>query len=124
MAESEHSQENLAYVRTHVENIEQMSRFAIASNPNCSAFVKSCFEDKKGSAEIYLALSEGPKSQSELQKLTSQSQANVSKICKHLFQQGIIAKLQDPSKKGGILYYWGDLETLLKVSKIARTIPK
>ncbi len=120
MAETEHTQENISYIRTHVDNIEQMTRFAIASNPDCSDFVRRHLENRKGSAEVYLALEKGPKSLDELVTMTRQSRANVSKICTHLRKQGLLQKLQDRQSKKSQKYSWTDLETLLGVSKIAK----
>jgi predicted transcriptional regulator len=122
MAETEHSQKNIAYIRTHVDNIEQMSRFAIASNPNCREFVKNYLNEKKGSPEIYLKLSDEPKNLDELMSITKQSRANVSKICKHLFQQGLIIRIDDPNNAKSFKYCWGDLEKMLGVSSIAKKL--
>jgi predicted transcriptional regulator len=122
MAETEHSQKNVAYIRTHVDNIEQLSRFAIASNPKCKEFVENYLKEKKGAPQIYLALSDGPRNLDELKKITRQSRANISKICKHLFQQGLIIHINDPSNARSFKYSWGDLERMLGVSSIAKKL--
>jgi predicted transcriptional regulator len=124
MAETEHTQQNIAYIRTHVDNVEQLSKFAIASNPNCKKFIEDYLKEKKGAPKIYMALSEGPKNLDELMKLTNQSRPNVSKICKHLAQQGIIIQVTDPNNSKSFKYCWGDLETMLGVSSIAKKLIK
>jgi predicted transcriptional regulator len=124
MPETEHSQENLAYIRTHVDNIEQLTRFVVASNPQAAKFIEDYLDSKKGAAEVYLALRDGPKNQQELQRLMGQSQANVAKICIHLFEQGIVGKVPDPGGAARFKYCWTDLETLLKVSRIAKRLTR
>lgn len=122
MAETEHSQQNIAYIRTHVDNLEQMTRFSIASNPNCAEFIKTHLGSRKGAPEVYLAMEDGPKKLDELTQITKQSRANVSKICKHLFQHGLIVYVPDPENTKSQKYCWTDLETLLGVSKIAKQL--
>ncbi len=122
MAETEHSQKNVAYIRTHVDNIEQMTRFAIASNPNCRQFVEDYLSKKKGAPEIYLALADEPKNLDDLMGITEQSRSNVSKICTHLFQQGLIGQVADPENARSFKYYWTDLEKMLRVSEIAKKL--
>jgi predicted transcriptional regulator len=122
MAETEHTQQNVAYIRTHVDNLEQMTRFSIASNPNCVEFIKEYLKIRKGAPSVYLAMENGPKKLDELTQITKQSRANVSKICKHLFQQGLIKYVSDPQNAKSLKYSWTDLEKLLGISKIAREL--
>ncbi len=121
MPESEHSQKNLSYIRTHVDNIEQMQKFSIAANPHSKDFIKECFSGKKGAAEICVALKENSAlSLDELIAKTNQSRPNVSKICTHLSENGIVMKIPHPDNPKSFKYCLTELEKLLGVSKIAK----
>lgn len=124
MPETEHTQENIAYIRTHVDRVEQMTRFAIAANPNCVAFLEDYLQQKKGAADVYLCLADGPCGLDDIMASTKQSKANVSKICKHLASQGVIAKVPDPGNARSFKYCWTDMEVILGVSRIAKQITK
>ncbi len=124
MVETEHTQQNIAYIRTHVDQVEQLTRFSIASNPNCVQFIEDHLSQKKGAAEVYLHLGENPMSLDEIMRATKQSKANVSKICTHLATQGIIAKVPDPGNPRSFKYCWTDLERMLGVSRIAKRVSK
>jgi DNA-binding transcriptional ArsR family regulator len=119
MAETKHSQENLAYIRTHVDNLERMVRFQISANPQSREIIRDRFENREGMAEVYLALREGPKTQDELMDCTGKSQPTVSRVLRDLFEAGMITKVPAPNKKKA--YAWNDLELLLGVSRIAET---
>lgn len=122
MAESSYSEENLAYIRAHLERIEQLGRFNAAANPASRAAVESQLRERDGAATVYLALSEGPKSQDELVAVTNLSQSTVSRICKHLLDYGLVLTIRSPKQARLALYAQTDLERLLGVSKIARKI--
>jgi len=122
MPESEYSQGNLAYIRTHVEQIERLSRFSVAANPGCRAYVEESLKERKGAAKLYLTLASGPKNQLQLQKETRQSQATVSKILRHLMERGMLATVPSPEPGAKVLYIWSELEQLVGVSRIARSI--
>lgn len=122
MAETEHTQENVAYIRTHVDQVEQLTRFAIASNPNCVQFIEDYLKRKKGAAEVYLRLGDKPMGLVEIMKATKQSKANVSKICTHLAIQGMVSKVPDPDNARSFKYCWTDLESMLGVSRIAKRL--
>lgn len=124
MAEMSHTQEDIAYIRTHVDQVEQLTRFAIAANPHSSAFIEEYLREKKGAAEVYLHLGEKPLSLEEIMKVAGQSKPNVSKICTHLASKGVIAKMPDPDNSRSFKYRWTDLETMLGVSRIARRLIK
>ncbi len=124
MPETEHSQANLAAIRTRIDNLERMVRFGITADPNSKHAVDSHLRAREGAVDVYLALAHGPKSQEDLRKATGMSQANISKICKHLFQGDLISKMPDPKKRGGFLYFWSDLERVIGVSKIAKKIAR
>jgi hypothetical protein len=124
VAETEPTQENIAYIRTHVDQIERMMRFTVASAQASADFVETYLRQKKGAAELYLKLSDKPLGLDELMKLTRQSKPNVSKICSHLAIQGMIAKVPDPDRARSFKYCWTDLENILGVSRIARRIAK
>lgn len=122
MAETEHTQQNIAYIRTHVDGVERLTRFAIASNPNCVRFIEDYLKQKKGAARVYLHLSGRPLSLIEIMKATRQSKPNVSKICTHLASQGMIAKVIDPENPRSFKYCTTDLESMLGVSRIAKRV--
>jgi DNA-binding HxlR family transcriptional regulator len=60
----------------------------------------------------------------EIMKVTRQSKANVSKICTHLANHGMIAKVPDPDKPRSFKYSWTDLEAMIGVSRIAKRVFK
>jgi predicted transcriptional regulator len=124
MAETEHTQQNIAYIRTHVDHVEQLTRFAIASNPGCAQFIEDYLQQRQGAAEVYLRVGEKPMGLEEIMKATRQSKANVSKICSHLANHGIIAKVPDPDNARSFKYCWTDLEDMLGVSKIAKQVSR
>ncbi len=120
MAESPETHENIAYVRTHVDNLERMVRFQIAANPGSKTAVSDALSAREGSAEVYMALENGPRTQAELVSALGKTQSTISKIVSRLYDAGLIFKIADPrgSKQGA--YMWSDLEQLLGVSRIAR----
>ena len=124
MAETEESQQNLSAIRTDIEQIRAMQRFAAAATPSFRKFVEDHLEDKIGSAEVYLALQYGPLNLDGIMDVVKKSKAQVSKICSHLDLRGLIAKIPDPANKKGRLFIWTDLETILGVSEIARKLVK
>jgi hypothetical protein len=124
MAETEESQQNLAAMRTDVEQIRAMQRFHTAATPAYRKFVEDHLEDKPGSAEVYLALENGPLNLDGIMAVVKKSKAHVSTICSHLDLRGLIAKIPDPANKKSKLFIWTDLEDVLEVSDIARRIIK
>jgi predicted transcriptional regulator len=124
MAETEHTQQNIAYIRTHVDRVERLTRFAIASNPGCAQFIEDYLKQRQGAAEVYLCLGEKPMGLEEIMKETHQSKPNVSKICTHLANHGMIAKVPDPDKPRSFKYSWTDLEAMIGVSRIAKRLFK
>lgn len=124
MAESEHSQENIASIRTQLDNIERLVRFSVASNPNSRAAIKEILSSRANAPNVYLALSERPKSQDTLVKELKMSQASISKICKYLYNQGLIWRTANPSNPKKTLFLQPDLEKTLHISKIAERLIK
>ena len=124
MSETEHTQENISYIRTHVDRVEQLTRFAIASNPGCAEFIERYLRQRAGAAEVYLRLGEKAMSLDEIRKATNQSKPNVSKICSHLANHGMIAKVPDPDHPKSFKYCWTDLEAMLGVSRIAKRVSR
>jgi predicted transcriptional regulator len=117
MPESKETQNNLAYIRTHVDNLEQMVRFQISASPDSEAAIRRRFEEREGMAEVYLALADGPMHQDAIAAAVHRSQPTVSRVCQELLRAGLIA----PIKRSGVTHYaWTDLESLVRVSKIAR----
>ncbi len=124
MPETEGSQENIAYIRTHVDNIERMVWFQLASSPHRIAYVKDEFGGRAKSANVYMALSTGPKDQDALVKLTKLSQGTVSKICAYLEERNFIAKHRHPTQKQKLLFAWTSAEAALQLSRIAKDLIK
>jgi CRP-like cAMP-binding protein len=119
MAETEYSQENIAAIRTRLDNLEKMTRLSIASNPNSSTHIEAVFRRRTGSPDLYLALESGPKTQEELAQLLGKSQPTVSKILAHLHESGLIDKL---TESGHILWMWHEMERTLGISNVARRL--
>jgi hypothetical protein len=124
MAETEESQRDLGAIRTDIEQIRSMQRFTVASTPSSRKFVEEHLDDMAGSAEVYLALQNGSLNLDGIMAVVKKSKGQVSKICSHLDNQGLVAKVPDPSNKKGRLFVWTDLEKTLGVSSIARRLVK
>jgi predicted transcriptional regulator len=124
MAETEETQQNLGAIRTDIEQIRSMQRFQAAATPAYRTFVEEHLEDMSGSAEVYLALQNGPLNLDGIMAEVKKSKPQVSKLCSHLDLRGLIAKIPDPANKKGRLFVWTDLENVLEVSSIARRIIK
>lgn len=119
MAETEDTQSNIAAIRTRLDNIEKMTRLSIAANPNSQAHIEELFRRRAGSADLYLALANGPRSQDELTTLLGKSQPTVSRIVAHLYESGLIDRVP---QSGGVLWMWHDMERTLGISRVARRI--
>jgi hypothetical protein len=124
MAETEESQQNVAAMRTEIEQIRAMQRFQAAATPSYRTFVEEHLDDMLGSAEVYLALQNGPLSLGGIMAIIKKSKPQVSKICTHLYRRGLVAKIPDPASPKGRLFIWTDMENVLEVSEIARRIVK
>lgn len=124
MPESEHSQENLASVRTHMERIEQLVRFQILANKQNAEAVVERFGARAGMAEAYLAVggSDRPQTQDELAAALGKSQPTVSRILKELYDAGLVIKVPSVGNRQVMAYAWSDLEPLLGVARIARRL--
>jgi biotin operon repressor len=119
MAESEDTQSNIAAIRTRLDNVERMTRLSIASNPNSQMHVEELFRRRAGSADLYMALANGPKSQEELVKVLGKSQATISKVIAHLYESGLIDRMP---RSGSVLWMWHDMERTLGISRVARRL--
>jgi predicted transcriptional regulator len=119
MAETEDTQSNIAAIRTRLDNIEKMTRLSIAANPNSHAHIEDLLRRRAGSADVYMALADGPKSQDELTRLLGKSQPTVSRIVAHLYESGLIDRVP---QSGGVLWIWHDMERTLGISRVARRL--
>ena len=119
MAETEDTQTNIAAIRTRLDNIERMTRLSIASNPNSQTHIEELFRRRAGSAELYMALADGPKSQDELTVILAKSQPTVSRIVSHLYESGLIDRVP---QSGRVLWMWHDMERTLGISRVARRL--
>lgn len=123
MPESEHTQENLAYIRTHVERLEQLVRFEIRANKRSTDAVVEQLTGRTGLAEAYLALEgDRPRTQDELAGALGKSQPTISRILRELYDASLVIKVPSPANRQVMAYTWSDLESLLGVSKLARRI--
>jgi len=119
MAETEHSQENVAYIRTHVDNIERMVWFQLASSPHREDYVTKELKAKRNCAQVYLTLAAGAKSQDQLMKETKMSRANISKLLSYLEERHFIKKHRDPKHQKRLLFSWTEAERTLSISNVA-----
>lgn len=122
MPETPYSQVNLNYIRTHVDKIEKLTKLSIAANPNVRAFIEEELRGRKGAAEVYLSLADGPVSLSQMTKRSKKSKATASMVCTHLIQRGLIEKYKDPARPREALFGWTEAERLIGVAKIAKRI--
>lgn len=119
MAETEYSQDNIAAIRTRLDNIEKMTRLSIAANPNSAAHIEELFRRRAGSADLYLSLESGPKTQEDMIQLLGKSQSTVSRILTHLHESGLIDRM---AESGCVLWMWHDMERTLGISRVARRL--
>jgi biotin operon repressor len=124
MPETEHSQQNLAAIRTRLDNLESMTRFSLAARAENRQHVEEKLRARTGAAEAYLALGDGPKSQDELAAALDRSRATISRVLAHLDDSGLIAVHSDPANPRSLLFSWHDIERVVGVSKIARAIAR
>ena len=119
MAESEDTQANISAIRTRLDNIERMTRLSIAANPNSQTHIEEKFRLRAGSADLYMALADGPKSQEQLTRILGKSQGTVSKVIGYLYESGLIDRVPQP---GGALWMWHDMERALGISRVAKRL--
>jgi Predicted transcriptional regulator len=119
MAETEYSQDNIAAIRTRLDNLEKMTRLSIAANPNSQVHIESVFRGRAGAADLYMALENGPKTQEELTGILGKSQPTVSRIVTHLHEAGLIDRRPE---SGRVLWMWHEMERTLGVSRVARRL--
>jgi DNA-binding transcriptional ArsR family regulator len=119
MAETEYSQDNIAAIRTRLDNLEKMTRLSIASNPNSELYIENILRRRAGSADVYLILEDGPRTQDDLTHLSGKSQPTVSRILSHLYESGLIDRLPE---SGRVLWTWHDMERVLGISRVAKRL--
>jgi predicted transcriptional regulator len=122
VTDAEDAQIDLGYIRTHLQNIEQLVRFDIAANPGSRQAVRAVFEARPGSSKIYLTLAARPLSQEELSQAAGVSQSTVSRICQHLIDGGLLTTMRDPDRPRVTLYTPSALDRLIGVSRIAKSV--
>jgi len=121
MPESEYSQENLAAIRTHLNDLEQMVRFNTASNPHNKDAVKALFASRPGLAEVYLALEGEPKTQPELARAVGVNQSTISRSMKVLLDAGLATAIPAAGTRRNTTYMRSGVETLIGVARLARS---
>jgi DNA-binding transcriptional ArsR family regulator len=119
MPESEYSQDNLAAIRTHLNNLEQMVRFNTATNPNIRSAVEALFSSRPGLAELYLALGGEPRTQTALSATLGVNQSTISRTMKPLLDAGLVTAIP-PAGMRKTTYIWSSVEPMIGVSKLAR----
>jgi hypothetical protein len=119
MSETEYSQENIAAIRTRLDSLEKMTRLSIAANPNSAVHIEELFRRRAGSADLYMALQDGPKTQEDLTRILEKSQPTVSRILTHLYESGLIERLASSSS---VLWMWHEMERTLGISHVARRL--
>jgi hypothetical protein len=122
VAESEESQDNVAAIRTHINNLEQMLRFQIGANPGNRTAVQERLSARAGLPALYLALAGGPKTQPELSQILSLNQSNISRGLTELLDAGLVAAIPPAGSRRSITYVWSPLERLVGVSRIAKEL--
>ncbi len=120
MPETKDSQANIAYIRTHVDNLERMVRFQISANPQSRELMKETLARRPGMGEVYLALEDRPKTQDELRVELGLSQPTLSRILKELCEANMVDKIPSPADRKTMAYKWTELEKILDVSRLAR----
>jgi predicted transcriptional regulator len=119
MSETQASQRNIAEMTARIENIEGMVTLDLSANPHAKDRVRELFEERKGSAEVYLALDE-PKGQDRLQKELGLSQASVSKIVNFLYENGLVQKVRLLGSVEKFAYAKGRYDNPLRITKAAK----
>jgi predicted transcriptional regulator len=120
MPETEASQDNLAALRTHMRNVEQLVRFTIVSNLNNKVAVEAVFADRQGAAALYLALKGDPKTQEELVGMLGWNQSTVSRVAKRLLEEGLIESIPPSKARPKTSYMWSSVESMVGVSRLAQ----
>jgi len=124
MPETPHAQQDIAYIRTHVEQLEQMVAFEMRANPAAREQAIEAFKRRPRTAELYLALEDGPATQKDLIARLSMDKSKVSKICNELQDVGFVAEVATPDKPGQRSFAWTAFERYLGLSKLARNVDR
>lgn len=124
MPETPDSQENLAYIRTEIEEIKGFQRFQIAMSRGVREAVTELFEKSRGAAELYLALEAGPRTQEELAAMLGKDRSNVSRSLAPLLAVNLVRKLGGPGGSRRGAYAWSPIERLVRASRLARQVIK
>lgn len=120
MAETEDTQRQIAAMRAQLDNVERLTRLSTASNPGIQQHVEAVLKARAKAPDAYLLLEDGGKTQDELKEAMKLDQSYVSRILRHLFDNGLIEKM--PGEGRTIRWCWHDWEQTLGISKIARKI--
>lgn len=117
MTDISHLQDDVAYVRTHVENLERMIAHQIRNNPQAKETATRLFADTPDLARVYLAFS-APASQQAIIANLGLDKSKVSRLVKALVRHDYLRKLNDGT------YTWTEFERLLDLSRIAGSAAK
>src|SRR5262245_24081464 len=104
MPETEHSQANLAAIRTRLDGIEALQRLMAAASTDVRGYIRSILASRKNAAQVYLLLEDHPQSPEELVTTTRLSPGTISKVCSHLEIDGLIVKLRDPGNARKVVW--------------------
>ena len=119
MAETEYSQQNLAAIRTRLDQIEATQRLLAASNRELRDHVTAILKQRELASDVVLVLAEEPKTQEEIVAQIGRTQPTVSKILSYLNDSGLL------NKGGGKIKKWSlnsDAQRTLKIVELARAV--
>jgi DNA-binding HxlR family transcriptional regulator len=122
MAETEHSQKNLAAIRTRLDQIESMQRLIVASNQEVRSHVKMVLEQRENAPEIVTILEDGPLLQEDIVKRLGKSQPTISRVLNYLHDSGLLVQFSDPEQPRKVKWGLNDLETTVNVTRVAKQI--
>jgi hypothetical protein len=117
MADIKHLQQDVAYVRTHVENLERMIAHQIRNDPTAKETAKQLFESTPDLARLYLAFDE-PANQQTIVKTLGLDKSKVSRLVAILARDDYLQRLPDGR------YAWTEFHRLLDLSRIANSAIK
>jgi len=112
MTDIKHLQQDVAYVRTHVEKLERMLAHQIRSDPAAKKAAKKLFEDTSDLAKLYLGFDE-PSNQHTIVKKLGIDKSKVSRLVAILLRHDYLRKLPDGR------YAWTDFHGLLDLERVA-----
>ena len=112
MADIKHLQQDVAYVRTHVENLERMIAHQIRNDPTAKETAKQLFRDTPGLARLYMAF-DSPQNQQSIGKKLGLDKSKVSRLVTILVRHDYLQRLSDGT------FTWTEFHRLLDLGRLA-----